>query len=40
MKLEMFQGLQDEQPAFSDLIDGFIDGDHSKVLKVANSVLF
>ena len=39
-KLEMFQGLEDDRPAFSDIVDGFVDGDHSKVLKVANSVLF
>ena len=39
-KLEMFQGLEDDRPAFSNVINGFMDGDHSKVLKVANSILF
>ena len=39
-KLDMFQGLEDDQPAFSDIIDGFLDEDHDKVLRIANSMLF
>ena len=39
-KLQLFQGLQSEHPGFGDFVDGFVDGDHEKVRKVANSVLF
>ena len=39
-KLQLFQGLQSEHPGFSDFVNGFMDGDHWKVRKVTNSVLF
>ena len=39
-KLQLFQGLQSEHPGFGDFVDGFVDGDHEKVRKVVNSVLF
>ena len=39
-KLQLFQGLQSEHLGFSDFVDGFMDRDHWKVRKVANSVLF
>ena len=36
----MFQGLEDDRPVFRDIVDGFLDEDHDKVLRIANSVLF
>ena len=39
-KLQLFQGLQSKHLGFGNFVDGFMDGDHEKMRKVGNSVLF